>query len=261
MAASGAKFRLTDVGVRFGSADALRGVTLDIGAGERVALVGPSGAGKTTFLRLLNGGVRPTSGWVEVDGKTFKSFSQTALRELRSRIGFVHQDHALIPNLRVSQNVLLGRLGHQSFLTALGGFLRPSRKQLSRVHRLLEQVGIPEKIFERTDRLSGGQQQRVAIARALIQDPAVLIADEPVSSVDPARARDAVALLSRMCREEGITLVTSLHNLELARQYFPRLVGLRSGRVLFDRACEEVSEEEFSNLYDLCEAELLADGS
>ena len=194
-------------------------------------------------------------------GKTFASLSQKALRKLRSRIGFVHQDHALVPNLRVSQNVLLGRLGHQSFLSSLGCFLRPDREQLSCVHLLLEQVGIPEKIFERTDRLSGGQQQRVAIARALIQDPVALLADEPVSSVDPARARNAVALLSRICHENGITLVTSLHNLELAREYFPRLVGLRGGRVLFDRPSQEIGEEEFSDLYHLGEEEMLADGS
>ena len=155
MDSKGATFRLTDVGVRFRDLHALGGVSFEIAAGERVALVGPSGSGKTTLLRLLNGGVRPTDGWVEVDGTAFAVLSSRALRELRSRIGFVHQDLALVPNLRVSQNVLLGRLGHQSFLSSLRSFARPGTEELHRVHELLEQVGIPEKIFERTDSLSG----------------------------------------------------------------------------------------------------------
>ncbi|MHC4471735.1 MAG: phosphonate ABC transporter ATP-binding protein [Planctomycetota bacterium] len=245
----------------FPGSRALEEIDLTIDAGERVALLGPSGAGKTTLLRLLNGTLRPSRGRVELDGQSLTSLSDRSLRRVRSRVGFVHQDLSLVGNLRVSQNVLSGRLGRLSFLGSLKTLLLPSRSQLGRAHELLERVGIPEKLFERTDRLSGGQQQRVAIARTLMQDPLALLADEPVSSVDPARARDAVWLLTRICAESGITLVTSLHNLELARGFFPRLVGLRAGRVAFDRATEDLAEDEFEALYDLENGEMLADGA
>ena len=139
--------------------------------------------------------------------------------------------------------------------------LFPPRTQLERAHELLERVGIEEKLFQRTDRLSGGQQQRVAIARALFQRPRAILADEPVSSVDPARAQDLVQLLTRICREERLTLVMSLHNLELAREYFPRLVGMRAGRIVFDRATEELTDERFEALYELSAAEMTADGA
>jgi phosphonate transport system ATP-binding protein len=259
--AGGATFRLKGATVLFRGATALSDVDLSIDAGERVALLGPSGAGKTTLLRLLNGTLRPTRGEVLVNGEGLSALSDRALRRLRSRIGFVHQDLNLVGNLRVSQNVLSGRLGRQSLLGSLKTLLLPSRAELARAHELLERVGIPEKLFERTDLLSGGQQQRVAIARTLMQDPLALLAAEPVSSVDPARARDAVGLLARICEESGITLVMSLHNLELAREFFPRLVGLRDGRAAFDRATEELTAEEFAALYHLDNGEMLADGA
>ncbi len=253
----GASFRLSGVSVRYPGVAALDGVDLDVAAGESLALVGPSGAGKTTLLRLLNGTQLPDSGTVEVDGEPLASLGPAPLRRLRSRIGFVHQDLSLVPSLRVSQNVLSGRLGTLSFAGAFRTILFPARRDLARAHALLDRVGIPDKLFERCDRLSGGQRQRVAIARALMQEPVALLADEPVSSVDPARARDTVALLTEISRERGITLVMSLHNLALAREFFPRLVGLRRGRVLFDRPTSGIGDDEFDMLYDLARAELL----
>ncbi|MFQ5506813.1 MAG: phosphonate ABC transporter ATP-binding protein, partial [Planctomycetota bacterium] len=183
------------------------------------------------------------------------------LRALRSSIAFVHQDLSLVPTLRVSQNVIAGKLGRWSWLGSLRAMLFPSRKELARAHEILERVGIPEKLFERTDRVSGGQRQRVAVARALYQDPQALLADEPVSSVDPARARDLVELLTKISMEEELTLCMSLHNLDLAREYFPRLVGMRAGRVVFDRPTEEIGAPDFHALYDLTSEELLADGA
>lgn len=254
-------FRLEGVARRFEGTAALVGVDLEVGAGESVALVGPSGAGKTTLLRLLNGSVRPTAGRVEIQGRDLCGLSTRELRAVRSRIGFVHQDLSLIPNLRVSHNVLAGRLGRQGFLAALRSMLLPRRADLERAYELLERVGIAEKLFERTDTLSGGQQQRVAIARALFQDPGAILADEPVSSVDPARAEDTVKLLVDVSRERGSTLVMSLHNLELARAHFPRLVGLRGGKVAFDRASDRVDEGSFRALYDLSKDEMMRDGA
>lgn len=256
-----AEFLLEDVSVRFGSAVALSSVSLHIGPGEAVGFVGPSGAGKTTLLRILNGMQRPTSGRVHVNGAALHELSRYRLKALRSATGFVHQDLSLIPNLRVSQNVIAGRLGRRAFWPSVAAMLLPGRAELERVHQLLERVGIADKLFERTDRLSGGQRQRVAIARALHQEPTCLLADEPVSSVDPARARDTVELLARISREEGLTLCMSLHNLELAREFTPRLVGLRAGRVVFDAPSEDVTDDEFHALYDLRPEEMVADGA
>ncbi|MDJ0976540.1 MAG: ATP-binding cassette domain-containing protein [Planctomycetota bacterium] len=256
-----AGFRIEAASVQFASTLALSAVDLTVAPGEALGLVGPSGSGKSTLLRLLNGTLRPTEGRVLVGGQDLAALSRRALQRRRSRIGFIHQDLSLVPNLRVSQNVLAGRLGRMGFLASVRAMLFPGRKQVARAHGLLERVGIAEKLFERTDSLSGGQQQRVAIARALFQEPSALLADEPVSSVDPARAKDTVELLTRISREERLTLCMSIHNLELARTYFPRLVGLRGGRVVFDKPSSEIGESEFHALYDLEPDELLADGA
>jgi phosphonate transport system ATP-binding protein len=250
----GAGFTLTGVAVRFGDVKALTAVDLTVAPGEMVALVGSSGAGKTTLLRLLNGSARAAAGAVQAGGRDLARISPRELRRLRAAIGVVHQDLRLVPNLRVSQNVLAGGFGRQGFAGAMRAMLWPRRTDLVRAHEILDRVGIAEKLFHRVDRLSGGQQQRVAIARALYQEPTVLLADEPVASVDPARARDVVALLVDVCRERGLTLVTSLHNLDLARELFPRLVGLREGRIVLDGDPAALPSAAFAGLYALPES-------
>jgi len=247
---AGARFVLDDVRVAYGSCVALDGIDLTIEAGEAVAVVGPSGAGKTTLLGLLNGTVRPDRGTVSVDGGVLHDLSPSELRRVRADIGFIHQDLALVPNVRVLQNVLHGRLGRMSFLGALRAATFPQRRAVAEVYEILHRVGIAEKLYELTHRLSGGQRQRVAIARALYQQPRVLLADEPVSSVDPARARDTVALLMEISRERRLTLCMSLHNVDLAREFFPRLIGLRAGRIVFDRS-SALHDREVYDLYDL----------
>ena len=261
MTPEAAEFRLSGVGVRFGTERALQDVDLVLGAGEAVGFVGPSGAGKSTLLRLLNGAVRPTDGTVSVAGRDLATLTRSQMKRVRASIGFIHQDLSLVPNLRVLQNVAAGRLGRLSFVGSVRRMLWPAKQQVQRIHALLSRVGIPEKLYARTDTLSGGQKQRVAIARALHQEPVALLADEPVSSVDPARARDTVSLLTTISREERLTLAMSLHNLDLAREYFPRLVGLRGGRVVFDKASAEIGDAEFHALYDLEREEMLADGA
>jgi phosphonate transport system ATP-binding protein len=249
------------LGVTFGSKAVLRGVHLAIRPGEQLALVGPSGSGKTTLLRALCGALHPTVGEVAIDGRNPAALDQRQLRAVRRSIGFVHQHLGLVPLLRVNHNVALGRLGERSLLGGLRSVFASSRAEVHEIHRLLERVGIEEKLFERTDTLSGGQQQRVAIARALYQRPRILLADEPVASVDPARARAVIDLLTTLAREEGLTLVVSIHSLELARASFDRLVGLRAGEVVFDRPTTAVDTEDFDRLYQLDDAELLSDGA
>lgn len=238
---------------------AVRDVDLHIDAGERVGIVGPSGAGKTTLLRLLIGAVRPTAGRVLVDGRDLHELPTRELRRIRAQIGFVHQDHRLIPNQRVLTNVLAGRLGQWSLLRSLREVYWPRRAETERVHELLKSTGIPEKLYQRVDTLSGGQQQRVAVARALYQEPSSLLADEPVSSVDPARARDTVAMLSDIATNRSLTLCVSLHDLALAREFFPRLVGMRDGRVVFDCPTAELSDDHFAELYRLSAEEMMRD--
>ncbi len=209
------------------------------------------------YLELLPGHV---NGNDKAFGEDLASLSPGALRRVRSRIGFIHQSLALVPGLRVIQNVVMGQSGRRSLLRCVRDVLCTSGDDTGQIHQLLERAGIPEKLYHRTGSLSGGQQQRVAVARALFQKPEALLADEPVSSIDPARARDTVDLLTRLSREDGLTLLMSLHNLELAREYFPRLIGLRGGRVIFDAAPSGLGPEAFESLYRLSRDELLADG-
>ena len=259
MSSADVHLHLADVAVVYESATApaVAGIDLSIARGEAVALVGPSGSGKTTLLRVLGAVLPATRGTVCIGGRDVTALSPGALRGLRARIGTVHQDLALIPGPRVVTNVLAGRLGRGSTLGGLRRVLLPSRAEVRAVFAVLERVGIGEKLYQRTDRLSGGQRQRVAIARALYQEPDLLLADEPVSSVDPARARDTIALLAELGRERGLTLVASLHDVALARAFFPRLVGMRHGRVVFDRPGDEVDDATLEALYTLDDAEML----
>ena len=256
-----AAFRLENVSVAFDGRAALSSVDLTIRPGEAVAFVGPSGAGKTTLLRLLNATQRPTGGCVQVDGGCLGRRSSAELRAVRASIGFVHQDLSLVPNLRVVQNVVAGRLGRMGLLRSLREMAFPPPRTALEVHAILKRVGIAEKLYQRTDTLSGGQRQRVAIARALYQEPTALLADEPVSAVDPARARDTVALLTEVSRERGLTLCMSIHAIELAREFFPRIVGLRGGRVVMDAATADLDDERFAALYRLTSEEMLEDGA
>ena len=230
MSASKFLFHLQDVGVDYGKTRALEGVSLGIGKGERVCLIGPSGGGKTTLLSLLNARVRATSGVVSVMDEDLAKLGVKDLRKLRSALSWVPQDLGLVGNLRVIQNVISGSGGQGNSLGYLRRVYFPKMKEAEEVHALLQRVGIGEKLYERAARLSGGQKQRVAIARALFQKPEAILADEPVSAVDPERARRLVDLLVRVSSEDERTLVMSLHDVGLAKEFFPRLIGLREGR-------------------------------
>lgn len=244
-------FQIEGATKRFGAVEALRGIDLAVAEGERVALIGPSGCGKTTLLRVLGAQLAPEEGTVEVLGRRPLELAERELRELRAVLAFLPQDLGLVPNLRVIQNVVGGRFGKRSLLGAMRDLILPALEKRRRVHALLERVGIAEKMYDRVDSLSGGQQQRVALARSLFQEPQALLADEPISAVDPARARQLLALLVELCEEEALTLVVSMHQLELAREFFSRMVGLKEGRVLFDQASASLQGGDMDALYQL----------
>jgi phosphonate transport system ATP-binding protein len=226
---------------------ALDGVSLAVAPGEHVAVIGPSGAGKTTLFRILNLALRPTGGRLRFDGRDVAGLSDAGLRRARTRIGTVYQQQHLVGRLRVVHNVLAGNLGRWSTLRALASLVAP--REVATAASALAQVGIPEKLYARTDELSGGQQQRVAIARVLVQDPDVILADEPVSSVDPSLAVALLTLLRDLSAQARKTLLVNLHSVELALNFFPRIVGLRDGRVHFDLSPDEVSPKLLEELY------------
>ncbi|MFQ5803624.1 MAG: phosphonate ABC transporter ATP-binding protein [Candidatus Methylomirabilales bacterium] len=222
-------------------------VSLKIARGQQVAIIGPSGAGKTTLFRLLNLTLRPDGGALWLGDLDVGELRGRALRAMRRRIGTIYQQHNLVPRLPVVHNVLAGRLGAWSEWRAMWSLLRP--QELDAAYAALSQVGIPEKLYARTDELSGGQQQRVAIARVLLQNPEVILADEPVASVDPNLAHSIVKLLVEISRESSKTLVMNLHSVELALTYFPRVIGFREGHIQFDRPPVELTEDLLSKLY------------
>lgn len=229
---------LRDAGVTHGhgksSTQALDAVNLAVEPGEQVALIGSSGAGKTTLLRVLAGAQALSAGQLEIDGSPWASLSREARRRYSAGVGFVHQDHALVPVLRAVQNVAAGRLGARGFWRGLRSVLMTSRSEAEEIYGVLDRVGVGRVLYRRTDELSGGERQRVAIARALYQRPKVLLVDEPVASVDPVRAAELIELLMELAQERSLPLVASLHDVELATRYFPRVIGLRKGAVLFD---------------------------
>ena len=242
---------LGKVGLKIDGRPILEAVSLQVGPMERVAILGPSGAGKTTLLRVLGASLAPDQGAVQILDKNPWQLKSHHLRELRSQIGFVPQDHALVPNLRVWQNVAAGRLGRAGGLRHLRRMTLPRAQELRALHGVLEQVGIGDLLFATTSTLSGGEQQRVAIARSLYQEPALLLADEPVASVDPTRAEQVMALLVRLADENRLPLVVSLHDVALAQRHTDRVIGLRGGRVLFDLPSKELSATKCEELYAL----------
>ncbi len=242
-------FELKGVTQYFGSGAALMDIDLKIYPGERVALVGSSGAGKSTLLSLLNGTILPSKGQVWALNRNLTHLSPRQLRLLQRQIGTVYQQFHLVDNLRVIHNVNAGHLGRWSFLKALFSLILPLEVAVATA--ALEKVGIPEKLYARTDRLSGGQQQRVAIARVLVQNPAVILTDEPISSLDQELSREIMDLLRKLTQEEGKTLVTTLHSLEFARSHTQRIIGLREGKILFDRPSDQVSSAMIEELYRL----------
>ncbi len=240
-------FQLKQVSKKFGNFLALEDINLSIYPGERVALIGSSGAGKSTLLNLLNGSQMPTTGEISILGANPQQLSPRKLRQLQQKIGTIYQELHLVENLRVIHNVNAGHLGRWSFFKALVSLINPL--EVDTAMAALTKVGIPEKLYEFTYKLSGGQKQRVALARVLIQNPLVILADEPISSLDSHLSRDIMNLFLNMNIFKGINLVISLHNVEFACTHCHRIIGLRHGKVIFDSPPQHISSSMLQDLY------------
>ncbi|MBA4216008.1 MAG: ATP-binding cassette domain-containing protein [Proteobacteria bacterium] len=239
---------------RRGAADALADLQLDIAEGEHIAVIGPSGAGKTTLLEVLACARPPSAGTLRVDGADPWALPGRALRRLRGRLILLPQVPPLPPRQRVVTAVLAGRLPAWGLGTALRSLVYPV--DIPVAEAALAVFDLAEKLFERVDRLSGGERQRVGLARALVAPARLWLVDEPLSALDPARAGRAVEALRREAAARGVTLVATLHQVEAALAHFPRIVGLRDGRLVFDLPAAEVTPERLARLYAQHEDEL-----
>ena len=230
-----------------GGVVAVDDLSLTVPDGEFLVIIGLSGSGKSTLLRCINRLVEPTSGKIFLDDLEITRLSPAQLRQARKRIGMIFQQFNLVRRSSVLTNVLTGRLGTVSaWRSALGRF---PAQDYDRAFTNLERVGIPEKAYQRADTLSGGQQQRVAIARALMQEPRLMLADEPVASLDPATSHSVMKYLEEINRQDGITVLCNLHFLSLARRYATRVVALKAGRIVFDGPPGEIDHVRFRQIY------------
>jgi phosphonate transport system ATP-binding protein len=230
-----------------GGVHALKNLTLEIPDGQMMVIVGLSGAGKSTMIRAINGLVRLTEGEVTIDGQSVSKASGRQLREIRSRIGMIFQTFNLVNRTTVLNNVLMGRFHTTSTLRSLMGWYRAEDVEIAM--QALERVDIVEKAYTRASNLSGGQQQRVGIARALAQEPKILLADEPVASLDPPTSHVVMRDLQHINRELGITTIVNLHFLDLAKRYGERIIGLRAGELVYDGTADQADENVFRDIY------------
>jgi phosphonate transport system ATP-binding protein len=226
---------------------ALRDVTFSVEPGEFVVIIGLSGSGKSTLMRCINRLIEPTAGKVYIDGVDVTALSPVELRRLRRRIGMIFQQFNLVRRMPVLTNVLAGRLGYLSPSWALLNYF--PREEVARAWHNLERVGIAEKAYARADQLSGGQQQRVGIARALMQEPTLILADEPVASLDPATSHSVLKYVEELNRKDGITVLCALHFLSLARRYGTRILALKAGRIIYDGLPADIDARRFREIY------------
>ncbi|MCK4861670.1 MAG: phosphonate ABC transporter ATP-binding protein [Rhodobacteraceae bacterium] len=226
---------------------ALSDVDLEVGKGQVIALIGPSGAGKSTLIRCINRLVDPSSGTATLDGVNLTSLGSGALRRERRRMGMIFQEYALVERLTVMENVLSGRLGYVGFWRS---FLRKfPQSDVDEAYRLLDRVGLLHMADKRADELSGGQRQRVGICRALIQDPALLLVDEPTASLDPKTSREIMRLITEMCKERGLAAIINIHDVNLAQMFVQRVVALNLGEIIFDGGPTELTPDVLTRIY------------
>lgn len=226
---------------------ALKGINLTINHGEFVVIIGPSGAGKSTLIRCINQMVPSTSGTVHFDGVAMEKAKGKELRQQRSKIGMIFQHYNLIERTNVIKNVLHGRLGQMSFLQSAFGRYKEEDKQ--EAYDLLVKVGLEQQIYKKAAALSGGQMQRVGICRAIMQRPKLLLADEPIASLDPKASETVMKYLKEITTERELTCIVNLHQVEVARQYASRIIGVRDGQVVFDGQSEDLTDTMIAHIY------------
>jgi phosphonate transport system ATP-binding protein len=226
---------------------ALKNINLQINDGEFVIIIGPSGAGKSTLIRTINGFVKISEGELIVNGKNIKNLNEKELRILRREIGMIFQNFNLVRRISVLRNVLIGRLGYISTIKTIFNLF--SKEDIELAFENLRRVGIEDKAYVRADQLSGGQQQRVAIARALTQKPKIILADEPVASLDPPTAKIVMDYLKQFNKELGITTIINLHDIDLVMEYGKRVIGLRNGEIIYDGKVENINDKVLREIY------------
>lgn len=230
-----------------GGIQALDNVSFEVEKGEFLAIIGLSGSGKSTLLRCINRLIEPTEGTVTWDGVDITNASQEELRRIRRRIGMVFQHFNLVNRSKVLTNVLAGRLGYSN--PALSVVNRFSKADMDKAYAQLARVGLEEKATARADELSGGQQQRVGVARAMMQDPEIMLADEPVASLDPVLAHSIMQYLERINQDDGVMVLCSLHFLDLVHQYADRVIALNEGKLVFEGSPQEIDDKRFKEIY------------
>lgn len=226
---------------------ALKAIDLEVPKGQVLALIGPSGAGKSTMIRCINRLVEPSSGGVLLDDLDLTKLGSGALRKARREMGMIFQEYALVERLTVMENVLSGRLGYVGFWRS---FLRRyPQSDVDEAFRLLDRVGLLHMADKRADELSGGQRQRVGICRALIQNPKLLLVDEPTASLDPKTSRQIMRLITELCQERGLAAIINIHDVALAQMFVPRVVGLRLGEIVYDDLPTGLTPDKLTEIY------------
>ena len=240
--------KLENLTKRYNTGDlALQGVDLEIPDGQVLALIGPSGAGKSTLIRCVNRLVEPTDGSATLNEENLTKLSSRALKRARRRMGMIFQEYALVERLTVMENVLSGRLGYVGFWRSY--FRKFPKDDVKEAFRLLDRVGLLEMADKRADELSGGQRQRVGICRALIQNPDLLLVDEPTASLDPKTSRQIMRLINELCAERGLTAIINIHDVLLAQMFSQRIVGLALGKIVYDGSPEGLTPEVLTQIY------------
>ncbi len=225
----------------------LKDVNFEIKQGELLSIIGPSGAGKSTLLRSINRMIEPTSGKITFDNKNITNVKGRELRNMRTNIGMIFQHYNLVDRLSVFENVMHGTLGYKNSLQGIFSLYTESEKE--EAIDIITELGIEEHIYKRCDELSGGQKQRVGIARALVQKPKIILCDEPIASLDPSSSRVIMEHLRKICSEKGITVIVNLHQVDAAKNYSDRIIGLNRGEIVFNNHPTEINKEVIQNVY------------
>ncbi len=240
--------RLDSLSKRYQTGDlALSNVTLEVPDSQVMALIGPSGAGKSTLIRCINRLVEPTEGTITLNGQELTSLNSSKLRLARRHMGMIFQEYALVERLSVMENVLSGRLGFVGFWRSY--FRKFPQSDVDEAFRLLERVGLDHMVDKRADELSGGQRQRVGICRALIQDPNILLIDEPTASLDPKTSRQIMRLICELCKERKLSAIINIHDVMLAQMFAQRIVGLQMGEIVYDGPPNEITPDVLTKIY------------